>query len=58
MYFLCFLNEITVSFEACVLVNFGDAGNSHLSEWVLFLHHFLKCNRKINMDYLETLVAD
>lgn len=58
MYFLCFLNKINVSFEACVLVNCGGDGNSHLTEWVLFLFHFLKCNKKRNMDYLETSVAD
>lgn len=45
-------------FEACVLVNYGSDENNHLTKVRFVLSHFLKCNRKINIRYLETSVAD
>lgn len=34
-------------------MNGGSDGNSHLTKQVLFLEHFLKCNRKINIDHFS-----
>lgn len=50
--------KLLYHFEACVLMNYGSDENNHLTKVRFVLSHFLKCNRKINIRYLETSVAD